>query len=393
MDYSNFGGSEQFCAAPLLREKGCGVIFMDNKLAIFIPNLLNWAGDQQIIGGLERYVLALAELLTDMGYDLSFHQYADHDFRNDSLAWPVYGYQTEVRNLQKTNERMEKEVNGRVLYASIVQQTSYRPRSICISHGVWWELPGSSPLQARRYYESHVAGALEQADLIVSCDYNFLNVTRAIYPHLADQKVRVVPNFADSSYFYPRKPKQKDRVRILYPRRLSPERGFGILKEVVPRLLARFPQVEFEFAIDTNKPEYLELFEQWRAKLADKERVLSCHPDYQAMPEVYAEADIVVIPSIYSEGTSFSCLEAMAMGKAVIATDVGGLTNLIIDGYNGLLIHPAVESLYQALLFLIENPPVCTRLGEYAYTTSLAFSRRRWEARWRQCLQKVYPLS
>ncbi|SDI15560.1 glycosyltransferase family 4 protein [Desulfosporosinus hippei] len=366
---------------------------MDNKLAIFIPNLINWDGEKQIIGGLERYMIALAEIMTEMGYDLSFHQFAHHDFSNNSLDWPVYGYQADSRELHKTIGRMEKATKGRVLYSSIVQQTSYRPQSICISHGVWWELPGSSPVQAQKYYENHVAKALEQAGLIISCDYNFLNVTRAIYPHLADQKIRVIPNFADSKYYYPRKPKNTDHVRILYPRRLSPERGFGILKEVIPPLLCRFPQVEFEFAIDTNKPEYLEIFHQWRENLTSKERILYCHPDYQSMPEVYAEADIVVIPSIYSEGTSFSCLEAMAMGKAVIATDVGGLTNLIINGYNGLLIHPSKESLYQSLLYLIENPSVCTRFGEYAYTTSQAFSRRVWEARWRQCIKRIYPLS
>ena len=366
---------------------------MDKDLAIFIPNLINWDGDKQIIGGLERYMLALAELMAKMGYDLSFHQFAQHDFCNRSLDWPVFGYQADPRDLYKTMERIESGTKGRVLYSSIVQQTFYRPQSICISHGVWWEMPGSSPLQARNYYESHVAKALEQASLIISCDYNFLNVTRAIYPHLADQKVRVIPNFADSSFFYPRKPNNSGRVRVLYPRRLSPERGFGILKEVIPQLLAGFPQVEFEFAIDTNKPEYVALFKKWRDNLTGKERIFSCHPDYQAMPEVYARADIVVIPSIYSEGTSFSCLEAMTMGKAIIATDVGGLTNLIINSYNGLLIHPSKESLYQALLFLIENPAVRLRLAENSQRTSQAFTRQLWEARWSQCLQKVYPLS
>ena len=81
---------------------------MDNKLAIFIPNLLNWDGDKQIIGGLERYMIALAELITEMGYDLSFHQNAHHDFSNYSLDWPVYGYQADSRELHKTVERMEK---------------------------------------------------------------------------------------------------------------------------------------------------------------------------------------------------------------------------------------------------------------------------------------------
>lgn len=366
---------------------------MDKSLAIFIPNILTWDGKNLVIGGLERYMIALAELLTKMGYSVSFHQNAHEDFKVDCLKWPVYGYKANPRQLNKVMERMEKNVEGRVLYASIVQQTYFRPGSICISHGVWWELPGTSPSKAQQYYENHVASALEQSSLIISCDYNFLNVTRAIYPNLADKKIRVIPNFADSKYFYPRKKLEKENIRILYPRRLSPERGFRMLTEVIPQLLAHYPQLEFQFAIDNNIPEYLNLFHAWRDSMENKERILYCHPDYQSMPEIYSNADIVVIPSLYSEGTSFSCLEAMAMGKAVIATNVGGLTNLIINGYNGLLIHPSKDSLYEALRFLVESPIESSLLGKNAYATAQAFSRDAWEIRWQQCIDKIYPLS
>lgn len=60
-----------FCDACYTPSERCVNNRMDNKLAIFIPNLLNWDGDKQIIGGLERYMIALAELMTEMGYDLS----------------------------------------------------------------------------------------------------------------------------------------------------------------------------------------------------------------------------------------------------------------------------------------------------------------------------------
>ncbi|QGP93671.1 D-inositol-3-phosphate glycosyltransferase [Neomoorella glycerini] len=327
-----------------------------------------------------------------MGYEVSFHQNAHRDFQTTFRGWPVYGYQADQHHLHLTVKRMEETVRGRVLYSSILQQVYYRPRSICISHGVWWELPGYSPAHARAAYENYVAAALIQATLIISCDYNFLNVARAIYPNLADQKVRVIPNFVDLKQFYPREKEQQPRVRVLYPRRLAPERGFDLLKEVIPPLLAEYPDLEFLFAIDTNTPRYLEIFHAWRQKEAHNGRILYCHPDFNAMPEVYAAADIVVIPSIYSEGTSFSCLEAMAMGKAVIATNVGGLTNLIIDGYNGLLIHPSREYLTQALRFLIDHPRERLRLGANAAATARAFDRRLWEARWRQYISRVYPL-
>ncbi len=365
---------------------------MARELAIFVPNLLDWDGRKPVIGGLERYVRALAELLTAMGYEVSFHQNARRDFQTTHRGWPVYGYQADLQHLNLTIERIEKSVPGRVLYSSILQQVAYRPGSICISHGVWWEHPGFSPAQARAYYESFVAAALTQARLVVSCDYNFLNVARAIYPNLANHKVQVIPNFVDRERFYPCEKERGQRIRVLYPRRLVLERGFTLLQAVIPELLAAYPELEFQFAIDTNTPRYLEAFHAWRQGETHNERILYCHPDFEAMPDVYAAADIVVIPTIFSEGTSFSCLEAMAMGKAIIATNVGGLTNLIIDNYNGLLIHPTTEYLSQALRFLIEHPQERARLGKNAAASARAFDRRLWEARWRQVISKVYPL-
>jgi glycosyltransferase involved in cell wall biosynthesis len=364
---------------------------MDNKIAIFVPNLLSRDGKEPVIG-LERYVLALAELLTEMYYNVSFHQFSDKDFLSTYLQWPVYGYEAQPGKFHLTMERMEKSVPNRVLYSSIVQQVNYRPESICISHGVWWEVPGSNADTARKYYENYVLPALTQAVLVISCDYNFLNVSRAIYPDMANNKVRVIPNFVDQDIFLPRKDEEKKRLRILYPRRLSPERGFGLVKEIASTLLQDFPNLEFQFAIDTNISQYVGLFHTWRELEPFQERLLYSHPTFKEMPDVYAGADIVVIPSIYSEGMSLSCLEAMAMGKAVIATNVGGLTNIIIDGYNGLIIDPSSETLYYALRYLINNPSERSRLGANASYTAKAFSRKNWESRWRFYIENIYPV-
>lgn len=82
------------------------------------------------------------------------------------------------------------------------------------------------------------------------------------------------------------------------------------------------------------------------------------------MPEVYRRADIVLVPTCYSEGTSLSCLEAMASGCAVIATNVGGLPELIINRFNGLLIAPEAEALAEALTQLIEQPELRQDIAE-----------------------------
>lgn len=80
--------------------------------------------------------------------------------------------------------------------------------------------------------------------------------------------------------------------------------------------------------------------------------------------QVMAGADVLVLPS-YSEGMPNAVLEGMAAGLPVIATAVGGVPALVIDGKTGLLIEPGhPEQLAAAMQRLIENPAERQRLGQ-----------------------------
>jgi len=98
---------------------------------------------------------------------------------------------------------------------------------------------------------------------------------------------------------------------------------------------------------------------------------------------VHQQHDVAVIPSIGSEGTALSAIEAMAAGCAVIASDVGGLPNVIINGWNGLLISPESEALYGALKLLHDDRHTRRALAENAISVAYgAFSKERWERQW-----------
>lgn len=106
--------------------------------------------------------------------------------------------------------------------------------------------------------------------------------------------------------------------------------------------------------------------------------------------KIHQDKDIAVIPTIASEGTSLSLLEAMAAGCAVICTNVGGMTNIIIDGYNGLMINPDEDSLYKALDRLIEDKLLRGRLQAKAYETiKEAFSLNIWKSKWAQIIKNI----
>jgi glycosyltransferase involved in cell wall biosynthesis len=82
-------------------------------------------------------------------------------------------------------------------------------------------------------------------------------------------------------------------------------------------------------------------------------------------------ADIVVLPSLW-EGLPYVLIEAMAAGKAIVASGVGGVTDAVTDGENGLLIPPGdVDALAGALVCLLGDPELSERLGMNARATAV----------------------
>ncbi len=84
------------------------------------------------------------------------------------------------------------------------------------------------------------------------------------------------------------------------------------------------------------------------------------------VPDLLNAMDIFVLPS-YSEGVSLALLEAMAAGRPVVATAVGGLPEVVTDGDNGLLIPPRdANALAEALARLLSDPAWAQQLGANA---------------------------
>jgi glycosyltransferase involved in cell wall biosynthesis len=81
------------------------------------------------------------------------------------------------------------------------------------------------------------------------------------------------------------------------------------------------------------------------------------------VPEILAVTDILVHPSL-EEGFCNAILEAMAAGKAVVATAVGGNPEAVVDGETGILVPPKdPESLAQAVLALMKEPERARKMG------------------------------
>ncbi len=84
---------------------------------------------------------------------------------------------------------------------------------------------------------------------------------------------------------------------------------------------------------------------------------------YNKVPEALAQIDIFAYPS-WHEGFGRSIMEAMAMEKAVVATRVGGIPDLVRNGENGFLVEPhKPEELAEKLIILIKDKELCEKFG------------------------------
>jgi glycosyltransferase involved in cell wall biosynthesis len=85
---------------------------------------------------------------------------------------------------------------------------------------------------------------------------------------------------------------------------------------------------------------------------------------HEELGALYDRAAVVVLPS-YSEGLPLAVIEAMAHGKPVVATRVGGIPDLVEDGVTGLLVEPRdAGGLRAALERLLADPALRVRMGE-----------------------------
>jgi glycosyltransferase involved in cell wall biosynthesis len=112
--------------------------------------------------------------------------------------------------------------------------------------------------------------------------------------------------------------------------------------------------------------------------------------DRERMPDEYERADVVVLPS-RREGLPMALLEAMAFGRAVVATRVGGVPDLVEDGVTGVLVAPGdVDGLTAALQELAADPDRRTRMGAAARERVAAIAAPDAIARsWRELYEEI----
>ena len=152
----------------------------------------------------------------------------------------------------------------------------------------------------------------------------------------------------------------EDDVLALLVATLRPEKRADAFVEAVRRAHGRAPRVRGVIA--GGGPE-LARVQSLAAEAPAVVRVLGERSD---VPDLIAAADIVCLTSSY-EGLPMTILEAMALSRPVVATNVGGIPDAITDGHTGRLVPPGdAEAFAEALVELAREPALRHTMGEAA---------------------------
>jgi len=177
-----------------------------------------------------------------------------------------------------------------------------------------------------------------------------------------------------------------EKQLILAVGRLAPQKGFKYLVRAAAEVKKNFPEVEFYLLGEGPERKSLES-EITRLNLQGSFFLLGEVADIR--PYLFS-ATALVLPSLF-EGMSNVILEAMAVGKPVVATAIPGNDEVVIDEETGLLVPPAnAEGLAAAITRLIQEKGLRERLGRSAQAKISSFRIEKTAERYQKLYCQLY---
>ncbi|VXB17261.1 Glycosyl transferase family 1 [Enhydrobacter sp. AX1] len=260
-----------------------------------------------------------------------------------------------------------------VIYGTLAAKLAKVPKKIAMIEGLGFaftEQPEGYSKKAKIVQRVQVALfklALPLADKII-----FLNpddVRDLLYKHsIPVRDYEVLGGIGLKLADYPHQPvnPKNHETNFLFIGRLLKEKGIFDFIEAAKIVKQQYPNTKFTVlgSTDADNPGALhpnQVQELVATGLIDYPGQVANVVDW------IANSDVFVLPS-YREGVPRSTQEAMAVGRAVITTDVPGCRETVVDGVNGFIVpkwNP--QALAEKMIYLIENPKKIIEMGEESY--------------------------
>ena len=175
-------------------------------------------------------------------------------------------------------------------------------------------------------------------------------------------RLHVIPNGVDSESFRPLPSRPSDRLRLTFAGYFGRHKGVGVLLEAAARAEHKDRFRIRLVGAGEEEANYREFIR--RHGLENTVEIAGKVPNPE-MPAVYADTDVFVLPSLGAENQPVTVTEAMACCRAVVASDIGGIPELVRSGETGFLFEPGnAEELSVILDWCAEHPAELAAFGK-----------------------------
>ncbi len=203
---------------------------------------------------------------------------------------------------------------------------------------------------------------------VIANEYGIRAETIAVIPNAL-----AISNFkfqiSDSQLANHRTNELTNYCTILHVGRLERAKGVTILADAIPQVLAQIPRARFVFIGDDRlsargTSQRAELEKQLTDAGARHRVEFLGGVDQATLSDWYCRADICVVPSMLYESFSYTAAQALAAGKPVVASRIGGIPETVDDGETGLLVQPgSAAQLADAVIRLANDTDLRERMG------------------------------
>jgi len=325
-------------------------------------------------GGIGSSILNLSKALSDLGHDISILVYGqdqDDSFMEAGIHfYKIKNIKLKGLSLIRTQKKVELMINtlvdsGKIDIVEAPDWTGFTafinlkcPLVIrengCDTYFCY--LDNRKVKFKNKFLEKR---ALKKADGLISVS-DFTGVLTNQLLGL-NKKFTVIPNSIDTSLFLP-KPVESNKLSILYFGTLIRKKGLLELPKIFNLVYKVNKEVKLMLVgkdsadITSGSSSTWELMQPLFDESSIKNVRYLGAVDYTKIQELIKNATVCVFPS-FAEALPVSWLEAMAMEKAIVASNIGWAKEMIDDGKEGFLVHPTHHKTYvERILELLENP-------------------------------------
>lgn len=216
----------------------------------------------------------------------------------------------------------------------------------------------------------HEKRALSNADALLSVSQFAADTTNAVFG-LA-KKFTIIPNPIDTRLFQPNNESAQKTKSILYFGSLIRKKGLLELPLIFNKVIKDNPDAKLILIgkdvsdIISGNPSIWQMMQELFSDQAKKNVEYLGSVPYSEIKQKIQNAALCVFPS-FAEAFPVSWLEAMAMEKPIVASNIGWAKEMVDDGENGFLVHPANHDAFaKKINTLLNDEELCLKMGKSA---------------------------